>query len=95
MKLCFLVCIVGIVLSVVVGVGVVGVVDLKFLVGEGLFNWDSYMFWVEFVLDLSGQIVMVVGLWLQLEDGYFCDVFVYFVEVIGVEVIYIGFDFFE
>lgn len=86
-------------MGVVVFVLIVGVVYvggyLVFVLGEGDFSWDSYNVWVDVVFDLSGQIVIILGFWLQLEDDVFCSVIVYFVEVIGVEVIYIGLDSFE
>lgn len=85
--------------GVVVIVLLVGVVFvggyLVFLVGEGFFSWDSYIIYFEGVLDLFGQFVIIFGFWLVLEDGFFDNMIVYFEVVIGVDVIYVGFDSFE
>jgi alpha-glucoside transport system substrate-binding protein len=75
--------------------GAVQAQDLKFPVGEGAFNWDSYNAWAENAPDLSGETVTVSGPWLQPEDDFFRSVLAYFSDATGAEVIYTGSDSFE
>ncbi len=70
-------------------------IELKFPVGEGPFNWDSYNEWAGAAPDLSGQQVTVSGPWLQPEDDYFRDVLDYFIAATGADVTYAGSDSFE
>lgn len=68
--------------------------ELKFPVGEGIFNWASLE---EFAAayDLSGQEVSVFGPWLTVDQELFESVLAYFEYATGATVNYAGSDSFE
>ena len=68
--------------------------DLKFPVGEGDFNWDSYQQFAD-GHDLSGQSVSITGPWTGLDKDLFDSVIAYFEEATGASVEYSGSDNFE
>ena len=68
--------------------------DLKFPVGEGAFNWDSYQTFAD-SHDLSGQSVSISGPWTGLDADLFGSVVGYFEEATGATVQYSGSDNFE
>ncbi|SLN14907.1 ABC transporter substrate-binding protein [Pseudooctadecabacter jejudonensis] len=63
--------------------------------GEGPFSWDSFNEWAAGAPDLSGETVTVFGPWLSPEDEYLDNMFVYFEEATGADVVYTGSDGFE
>jgi len=68
--------------------------DLKFPVGEGAFNWDSYNQFAE-SHDLSGQSLTIFGPWLSGDQALFESMLAYFEEATGADVQYTGSDSFE
>ncbi|EYD71692.1 ABC transporter substrate-binding protein [Limimaricola hongkongensis] len=68
--------------------------DLKFPIGEGDFNWDSYNQFAE-SHDLSGQTLTVFGPWLSVDQELFESMLAYFEEATGADVQYTGSDGFE
>ena len=68
--------------------------DLKFPIGEGGFNWDSYNQFAE-NHDLSGETLTVFGPWLSADQELFESMLAYFEEATGAEVQYTGSDGFE
>ncbi|WP_187429193.1 hypothetical protein ROLI_028480 [Roseobacter fucihabitans] len=65
-----------------------------FAVGEGGFNWDSYMAFAD-QYDLSGQTVEITGPWTGNEKEKVDIAFSYFTSATGAEVNYSGSDSFE
>ncbi|MGR3624982.1 MAG: ABC transporter substrate-binding protein [Limimaricola sp.] len=68
--------------------------ELKFPIGEGGFNWDSYNQFAE-THDLSGQTLTVFGPWLSVDQELFESMLAYFEEATGADVQYTGSDGFE
>ena len=68
--------------------------DLKFPIGEGEFDWDSYQAFAD-ATDLSGQSVSISGPWTGLDADLFGSVVAYFEEATGATVQYSGSDNFE
>ncbi|WP_102108902.1 ABC transporter substrate-binding protein [Oceaniglobus roseus] len=68
--------------------------DLKFPVGEGDFNWDSFNAYAE-ANDFSGQTIDITGPWTGADDALFSSVIAYFEEATGATVNYSGSDSFE
>lgn len=68
--------------------------ELKFPVGEGDFNWDSFNQFAE-SHDLSGQTLTVFGPWLSGDQALFESMLAYFEEATGADVQYTGSDGFE
>ncbi|MGR3500013.1 MAG: ABC transporter substrate-binding protein [Limimaricola soesokkakensis] len=68
--------------------------DLKFPIGEGDFNWDSYNEFAE-SHDLSGETLTVFGPWLSGDQTLFESMLAYFEEATGADVQYTGSDGFE
>jgi alpha-glucoside transport system substrate-binding protein len=68
--------------------------DLRFPVGEGDFNWDSYQSFAD-AHDLSGESVSISGPWTGLDADLFESVAAYFEEATGATVNYSGSDSFE
>lgn len=68
--------------------------DLKFPIGEGDFNWDSYNEFAE-NHDLSGETLTVFGPWLSGDQTLFESMLAYFEEATGADVQYTGSDGFE
>ena len=58
--------------------GAAGAQDLKFPVGEGPFNWDSYKAFDE-KYNLDGQKITVLGPWLSVDQELFQSVIEYHV----------------
>jgi alpha-glucoside transport system substrate-binding protein len=74
--------------------GMASAQDLKFPVGEGAFNWDSFN---EFAAarDLTGETLTVFGPWLGPDQALVESVLAYFEAATGVDVAYVGSDAFE
>jgi len=68
--------------------------DLKFPVGEGDFNWDSYNAFAE-KHDLAGQSLTILGPWLGPDQTIAEDMMAYFEQATGADVAYVGSDSFE
>lgn len=68
--------------------------ELKFPVGEGDFNWDSFNQFAE-SHDLSGQTLTIFGPWLSGDQALFESMLAYFEEATGADVQYTGSDGFE
>jgi len=68
--------------------------DLKFPVGEGDFNWDSFNEFAD-KHDLSGETLTVFGPWLGPDQTLAENMFAYFEEATGADVSYVGSDGFE
>ena len=68
--------------------------DLKFPVGEGDFNWDSFNEFAD-AHDLSGQSITIFGPWLGPDQELAESMFAYFEEATGADVAYTGSDSFE
>ena len=68
--------------------------DLKFPVGEGDFNWDSYQAFAD-EHDLAGEQITVFGPWLGPDQELAESMFAYFEEATGADVAYVGSDSFE
>ncbi len=68
--------------------------DLKFPIGEGDFNWDSFQSFAD-EHDLSGQSLTVFGPWLGPDQANAEVMFAYFEEATGADVSYVGSDGFE
>ncbi|SDE07013.1 ABC transporter substrate-binding protein [Limimaricola pyoseonensis] len=90
MKTTFLASVAGLALTA----GAAAAQDLKFPVGEGGFNWDSYNQFAD-AHDLSGQSLTVFGPWLSGDQTLFESMLAYFEEATGAEVQYTGSDGFE
>ena len=67
---------------------------LKFPVGEGAFNWDSYNSFAQ-ANDLAGESLTVFGPWLAPDQEFVENVIAYFEEATGADVSYVGSDSFE
>lgn len=67
---------------------------LKFPVGEGAFNWDSYNSFAQ-ANDLAGKSLTVFGPWLAPDQEFVENVIAYFEEATGADVSYVGSDSFE
>src|SRR6056297_1925010 len=79
---------------VVLGGGMASAQDLRFPIGEGGFNWDSYeQFAAEH--DYSGQTMDATGPWTGADKDLVDSVIAYFEQATGVEVNYSGSDSFE
>ena len=74
--------------------GMAGAQDLKFPVGEGAFNWDSYNSFAE-SHDFSGQSLTIGGPWTGADAELVNSVIAYFEEATGADVSYNGSDGFE
>ena len=74
--------------------GMASAQDLKFPVGEGAFNWDSYAAF-DAATDLSGQTLTVFGPWLGPDQELVDSMLAYFEAASGVDVQYVGSDSFE
>ncbi|WP_206601914.1 ABC transporter substrate-binding protein [Oceaniglobus indicus] len=74
--------------------GMTAAQDLKFPVGEGDFNWDSYNSFAD-ANDLSGKSMDMTGPWTGLDDQNFSNVIAYFEAATGANVNYSGSDSFE
>ncbi|MBI1418256.1 MAG: extracellular solute-binding protein [Limimaricola sp.] len=67
---------------------------LKFPIGEGAFNWDSYNAF-KAAHDLSGQEVTILGPWLGPDQENVQNMLNYFEAATGAKVSYVGSDSFE
>ena len=68
--------------------------DLKFPIGDGDFNWDSYQSFAD-GHDLNGQSLSITGPWTGGDKDLFDSVVAYFEEATGADVEYSGSDSFE
>ena len=75
------------------GAGSASAADLKFVPGEGDFNWDSYEALKDMKLD--GEQVTIFGPWLGPDQVVVESVLAYFAEATGADVKYTGSDSFE
>ena len=82
--------------STAVAIGVAGAAQaqLKFPVGEGDFNWDSFQEFAD-SHDLSGESLSITGPWTGSDKDLFDSVVAYFAEATGASVQYSGSDSFE
>ncbi|MBV0912083.1 ABC transporter substrate-binding protein [Anianabacter salinae] len=74
--------------------GMAAAQDMKFPVGEGGFNWDSYTSFAD-AHDYSGQSLTITGPWTGLDKELVDSVIAYFEEATGADVEYSGSDSFE
>ena len=65
--------------------------ELKFPVGEGDFNWDSYNTFAD-SHDYSGQKLTILGPWLAGEGEAFQNLVAYFAKATGADASYVGSD---
>jgi len=68
--------------------------DLKFPIGEGAFNWDSYTAF-DAAHDMPGESITVFGPWLGPDQELVESVIAYFEASTGIDVSYVGSDAFE
>ncbi|MGR3758436.1 MAG: ABC transporter substrate-binding protein, partial [Tranquillimonas sp.] len=80
--------------SLALSAGMAAAQDLKFPVGEGEFNWDSFQQFAD-ANDLSGQSIDITGPWTGRDSDLFTSVLAYFEEATGATVNYSGSDSFE
>ncbi len=73
--------------SGVLGAGMASAQELKFPVGEGAFNWDSYRTYDEAV-NLDGQTLTIFGPWRGEDQVLFESILAYFTAASGVKVNY-------
>ncbi|MCG6857161.1 MAG: ABC transporter substrate-binding protein [Salaquimonas sp.] len=84
----------ALVLALTFFAGSASAADLKFPIGEGAFNWDSYNKYAA-SHDLKGEQVTVFGPWLGPDQEAVESVLAYFAEATGADVRYTGSDSFE
>ncbi|MDE2739793.1 MAG: ABC transporter substrate-binding protein [Paracoccaceae bacterium] len=71
-----------------------GAQDLKYPIGEGEFNWDSYNAFAE-AHDYSGEQITIFGPWLGPDQANVETMLAYFGAATGADVRYVGSDSFE
>ncbi len=71
------------------------VAQMKYPVGEGAFNWQSYEDWKASAPDLAGQDMSVFGPWTGAEKDAFENLLAYFNDATGGNATYAGSDSFE
>ncbi|TRD21564.1 ABC transporter substrate-binding protein [Palleronia caenipelagi] len=74
--------------------GMVQAQDLKYPVGEGDFNWDSYQAYAD-AHDYSGETISITGPWTGADNELFSSVIAYFEAATGATVNYSGSESFE